>query len=191
MYEQHLTIDEIKQQDDIDIDLPDDEFSRFSPIISPIDELEEAADEAIKIIEKNDRKSLSFSKYISDNDIDYIPECIKQDNMLLDTDTGSKQTGKLNYEKYKGVLETKKICADCPLKKQCLAVSMTEPRRTRVSKNEKSIPGTEYHLPLIMSEYLMFGGFTPQERKIIYDIICFKLEIKDNENFATNYRSTL
>ena len=25
----------------------------------------------------------------------------------------------------------------------------------------------------------MFGGYTPQERKIIYDIICEKLEEKD------------
>ncbi len=179
MYEQHFTIDEIREKEINDDYNPSRDHSRFSPIISPINELEEAADEAIKIIEKNNRKTISFSKYISENDIDYIPQCVSNDDMVLDTKTGSKQTGKLTYDIYKGVLETKRICADCPLKQQCLAVSMTEPRRTRTSKNEKSIPGTDDTSPLIMSEYMIFGGYTPQERKIIYDIICYKLEEKD------------
>lgn len=187
MYEQHFTIEEIRKKEDNDYN-PSKDYSRFSPIISPINELEEAADEAIKIIEKNNRKTISFNKYISENDIDYIPECVANDDMTLDTHTGSKQTGKLTYDIYKGVLETKKICSDCPLRKHCLAVSMTEPRRTRTSKNEKSIPGTDHTSPLIMSEYMMFGGYTPQERKIIYDIICEKLEEKDyNKQNYYNY----
>lgn len=140
MFEQRLTREEIKEYDmNPECELSK-EHARFSPLIAPTDELIEMAYDIVEIIDENHRKTLVFNKYLVEKDIDFVPECATNDNMLLDIDTCSKQTGKLDYETYLEVLKTKNICSDCPLMKQCLAISMTTPRLTRTSKNEKSIP---------------------------------------------------
>lgn len=154
---------------------------RYSPIMAySKEELEDMAYEMAEIIEKNNRKTIVFSEILSKNKMkDYPLPCLYGNVLEEYTDTGSKcnQSGFLQAEQLNNTIELKKACAQCPFSKDCLAVSLTTLQNTRMSKNSKTIPQSDP--PLSISEFLIFGGYTPQERLIIFDKVCEILEEYD------------
>lgn len=157
--------------------------SQYSPVIASEESMVEAAYEVADIIERHGRVPVLFSKLAEEVGLgSYIPACsvTKGQTMMLNTGSSSKQVGGMSPDELGGVLETKQICGRCPLAIQCLAVSMTAPQSGRASKSERVLPGSSIDSPLVLDEYIMFGGFTPQERRIIFDMVCDFLEEKDS-----------
>lgn len=157
--------------------------SQYSPVMASKESMVEAAYEAADIIERHGRTPVLFSRLAEEAGMgSYIPACssTKGQTMMLHTGSSSKQVGGMSPDEMGGVLETKQVCGRCPLAMQCLAVSMTAPQSGRASKSERVLPGTSGEFPLVLDEYIMFGGFTPQERKIIFDMVCDILEEKDS-----------
>lgn len=157
--------------------------SQYSPVMATKESMVEAAYDVADIIERHGRVPVLFSQLAAEAGMAfYTPECSVSVSppMMLHTGSSAKQVGGMSTEELCGVLDTKRICARCPLARQCLAVSMTAPQSGRASKNERVLPGTARDTPLVLDEYIMFGGFTPQERRIIFDIVCNLLEEKDS-----------
>lgn len=157
--------------------------SQYSPVMATRESMVEAAYEVADIIDRHGRTPVLFSQLAAEVGLEsYIPACsvTKGQTMMLNTGSSSKQVGGMSPGELSGVLETKQVCGLCPLATQCLAVSMTAPQSGRASKSERVLPGTQGVSPLVLDEYIMFGGFTPQERKDIFDLVCDILEEKDS-----------
>lgn len=190
-------IDKIKLPDDREIVVTRIGEKRYSPVmIGDADEIEDIAYDVADIIEKSDRKTITFKKILEDKRMhSYAPECSlgTGNEHLLDTESKSGQSGFLSEEKLNDTVRMKEICARCPFRKECLAVSMTTIQISRISKNSKNIP--QSNPPLTMSEYLIFGGYTPQERDIIFDRVCEILsefdELHDHSSSQDNSKSLI
>ena len=164
---------------------------KISPNMSSEKDLEEKAHIVAEMIDMNNREKFSFyqitEQYNRIHDTEVELACFYDvenncERIFLDTGSGSKQAGQLEYDVAEKVIETKIICQDCPLRMECLATSIADNQNTRMSQKERVIPGTgeEYEKPtLILNEWLMSGGYTPQERKVIFEKVCDILEEKD------------
>lgn len=149
----------------------------FDPIMTSSDDLEDMAYEVADIIDKTGRVPLNFAELAHAQGLDgFVPDCSldKGLDLYLDTDTSSKQSGKLQPEQLPEVVNTKIHCFECPLKRECLALSFTGVQITRTSRSEVVIPGTnvEDKVPLVMNDYMISGGLTPQERRIVFERVC-------------------
>lgn len=157
---------------------------KFSPIMATKEYLEDISYKVAQIIEDNDRKPLNFDMFLKEYDPDFIPDCDYYTSTVnIDPDVHSRQVGHLLEEEAQGVIDCKIHCAECPLSTQCLAISMTGIQITRPSKTERTIPpknGDTETPSLVMDDFLIFGGLTPQERRIVFDKVCDILEEKDN-----------
>lgn len=154
---------------------------KFSPIMTSDEELSRIAKEVAIIIEDNDRSSLSFDDFLLVFDASFVPDCdINHDaSLLIDTGTYSKQAGNMTVDMLNEVVNTKLHCQECPLKRECLAVSMTGVQNTRMSRTERTLPkrpGDTTSQTLVMDDFLIFGGLTPQERRRVYHKVCDILE---------------
>ena len=97
----------------------------------------------------------------------------------------SKQVGYMDPETANKVINTKLHCNQCPLKKECLAISLSGIQITRISRSERTLPRRpgDYETPiLVMDDFLIFGGLTPQERRIVFYYVCDILE-DNNKDF--------
>ena len=146
-----------------------------SPIIESEDYLFESAKKVANIIEERKYNFFNFNDFRSKLGSDFLSPCEKNEDMFLDTNSNSKQAGKVDQRTMDKILETKEICSSCPLKNECLAVSLSSPQTTRMSKTERVIPNPNLY-PMVMSEYLIFGGLTPQERRIVFNHVCDIIE---------------
>lgn len=155
---------------------------RRSSIIATNEELDEAAIDAFRIIRDSGRRELNLSDFISILEETGKTDCQREDvDMYLDTNLNSLKVGFLKKTEFDKVIETKIHCAECPIRRGCLAISLTSPQLTESSKTERLIPGTkESGRPLTMSEYLIFGGYTPPERREIHNSVCDLLELSDS-----------
>ena len=160
---------------------------RYSPVLSKETLLDEAALEIAFIIEETGRQPLQFNDFIVSYDLEngtqFIPPChidksTGKTPFLIDMKSSSKQSGQIDQKTLKEVLHTKSICQECPLQKECLATSMTGIQLARSSEKERTIPNSDPSL--VINEYLISGGFTPQERGIIFEKLCNILEDWDN-----------
>lgn len=160
---------------------------RYSPIMSKEELLDAAALEIAFIIEENGRKPLHFNDFIVSYDLkhgtEFMPPChikksTKKTPFLIDMEASSKQSGQIDEKTLKEVLHTKSICQECPLQKECLATSMAGVQLARSSEKERTIPRS--NPSLVMNEYLISGGFTPQERGEIFNKLCDILEDWDS-----------
>lgn len=160
---------------------------RYSPVLSKEDLLDEAALEIAFIIEETGRQPLQFNDFIVSYDLEngtqFIPPChidksTGKTPFLIDMKSSSKQSGQIDQKTLKEILHTKSICQECPLQKECLATSMTGIQLARSSEKERTIPNS--NPSLVINEYLISGGFTPQERGIIFEKLCNILEDWDN-----------
>lgn len=153
----------------------------YKPIITRLEAMMADAERVAEMIEDWGRQSMDFNKLIRrfnlDKDEEFKPDC-ELIYMNTDTDSHSKQSGALSKNLMLDVIETKKHCVECPLKIHCLASSLASPQNTRMSKKERTIPTHDGSL-LTMSEYGIFGGYTPQERRIIFNRVCDILEEND------------
>lgn len=157
---------------------------QISPIIAEREELHQAAIDAFRIILQHDRDNLDFNQLKKERRMPdgFVTDCYfyNSDKPVIDTGSSSLMTGLIDEGRLSDILETKQVCAECPLRKECLAVSMTSKAITKQAKTERILPGTEgRRIPLTMSDFLIFGGYTPQERGIIYNDVCDWLEIRD------------
>lgn len=160
---------------------------RYSPVLSKENLLDEAALEIAFIIEETGRQPLQFNDFIVSYDLEngtqFIPPChidksTGKTPFLIDMKSSSKQSGQIDQKTLKEVLHTKSICQECPLQKECLATSMTGIQLARSSEKERTIPNSDPSL--VINEYLISGGFTPQERGIIFEKLCNILEDWDS-----------
>lgn len=158
---------------------------RYSAIMSTMDEMDMAARIAADIIDDKGRKPLSFAEFIREFDPNFVPDCdfFSEHDLYLDPgESSSKQSGRLTADQLRAVAETKMHCNECPLKNECLSISFTGVQITRTVRRERVLPGTEDRMPLVLDEYLIFGGYTPRERKIIYEKTCDILESRDRRD---------
>lgn len=162
---------------------------RYSPIMSREELLDEAALEIAFIIEETGRQPLQFNDFIVSYDLEngtqFMPPCHIEKStgktpFLIDMESSSKQSGQIDEKTLKEIIHTKSICQQCPLQKECLATSMTGIQLARSSEKERTIPKS--YPSLVINEYLISGGFTPQERGIIFEKLCDILESWDNIN---------
>lgn len=185
-----LTVGSVKLRDDRKIVITKIGDKRYSPImVDSMDELDNIAYEVADIIEKYNRETITFWKILEQKgEPDYPLKCKAGTNLekCIDTDSKVGQSGFLSKEKLLNTIKMKQECSDCPFMKECLAVSMTSIQTARMSKNSKIIPKS--NPPLALSEFLIFGGYTPQEREIIFDKVCEILEEYDalHEGFDQN-----
>lgn len=147
---------------------------RYSPIMpESMDELDDVAYEIATIINDRGRSTINFFKVLDEQGESEYPLPCQYGNKIeeyLDTNSRYNQSGFLSEKQLNNTIEMKKNCAGCPFAKECLAVSMTSVQTARTSKNSKIIPNSEP--PVSLSEYLIFGGYTPQERGIIFGKVC-------------------
>lgn len=158
----------------------------YSPVMSSMEEMDEMARQAADIIDKNNRLPVDFNnlidEYHSQIDESFKPDC-EREFVYIDTESYSRQIGSLGRRQTANVIETKRVCSECPLRAHCLASSLAAPQNTRMSQKERTIPRKGgVSETATMTEYLMFGGFTPQERRIIFEKTCDILEKRDNQS---------
>lgn len=175
-------------------DLLDENFNptvirgkQYSPVIATDSFLEDIALEMALMVEENQRAPFQFNNFIvayeMENDEQFFPPChidkrTKETPFLIELESSSKQSGYLNEDLMKQVVNTKSICQQCPLQKQCLATSLTGVQLARTSDKDRVIPLSSP--PLVINEYLISGGFTPQERAVVFDKMCDILESWDD-----------
>ncbi len=164
--------------DEIEVKLQEKKPGYYLPYtIRSDEELEQISDEVCAIIQNGERVVLSFVDFIDEyrknHDKNFVPACIRS-YMYLDPGSNCNQRGILDSKDMARVLDTKAKCFFCPLKRECLASSLTSPLLLRISQREILIPNAKLEA-LSLDRYLMFGGFTPQERKAIYLRVCEKL----------------
>ena len=132
------------------------------------------AKQVADIIEEKDYKPLMIHDFVDRKEKIAIP-CIEKD-IFLDPDTSAKRAGRMDKKTAARVKQTRETCNLCPLKRECLAVSFTSPRFTRMSKTELTLPSPHYrsdtYVVMVLSEFLMYGGYTPQERALIFEKTC-------------------
>lgn len=153
---------------------------RFSPIMRTQEQLYDTAVEIAALIEDYHRTPLTFEEFIKEMPTKFIPDCdYYKGTLLIDTGTYSKQSGNMPADIANEVINTKLHCTECPLVNQCLAISMTGIQITRVSRTERTLPkypGDTTSPTLVMDDFLIFGGLTPQERRIVFHHVCDILE---------------
>lgn len=167
---------------------------RYDSIMSSPDDMMESAYKAAKIIDDTGRVPLSFNNLIRDTDPDFVPDCDYHSGVGLSldpTNSSSKQSGRLTEKQLEEVINTKRHCRECPYSDECLAISFTGLQITRTSRSERILPGTNDTNPLVLDEYLMFGGYTPKERKVIFEHVCDILEEKDQQMEGFHIRELL
>ena len=161
-------------------------MGKFSPIMATEGYLLDIAYEVAEIIEEHDRKPLSFDIFIKEYDPDFIPDCNYHTAVVnIDPGVHSRQVGLLEENDARDVADCKIHCAECPLSTQCLAVSMTGIQITRPSKSERTLPpkpGDTETPSLVMDDFLIFGGLTPIERRVVFNYVCDILEERDRRD---------
>lgn len=155
----------------------------YTPITMTEEDIKETALEMADIIDYYDRNPIIFAEVLETyrsvtKDPSYSPYCIKT-FLHVDSGTNSRQNGTMTRKQMSNVISTKITCNSCPLKKMCLASSIAVPQTTRMSQKEIVIP-TKYDDSLTMLDYLMYGGYTPQERRLIFEETCRILIERDN-----------
>lgn len=159
---------------------------KVSPIMTGRDKLEELAREIAFFIESHDRQPMHFEQFASQFDPHFVPDCdYNEGSIEIDTGSHSKQKGHMDIDTANKTIDAKLHCAECPLKKECLAISLTGIQITRVSRSERVLPRRpdDFETPiLVMDDFLIFGGLTPQERRIVFYEVCEILE-ENNKDF--------
>lgn len=185
---------ETTQELDYDVDrLHDDGIKvrvvkrgKISPVMTDKEDLREIAEDVAQFIESQERQPMYFDQFASQYDPRFVPDCDYENGALeIDTGSHSKQAGHMDVDTANKVIETKLHCAECPLKKECLAISLTGIQITRVSRSERVLPHRpgDFETPiLVMDDFLIFGGLTPQERRIVFHEVCDILE-DNNKDF--------
>lgn len=147
---------------------------QFAPIIASDEELQQAARDVADIIERTGRRTLNFSEFLEEHP-QFIPDCARDDvdmDILEDSESNADHVGGMKHNELMSVLDAKQHCAVCPIRLECLAVSMTQPQMSANRRTEPRLPKRPDDpgntINLVMSEYLIFGGYTPQERKKIF-----------------------
>lgn len=163
----------------------------FSPLIESYTTMTHDAFKVADIIEYNHRSSLNIADIMESMNLqDFIPDCARDDvNLDIMDDEDNEQNDKpivplnaIPSDRIDAILETKRHCDECPLRLGCLAVSMTQPKISPNRKSEPTLPlypGAESPM-LVMSEYMMFGKYTPQEREYIFMLVSSILELKND-----------
>lgn len=163
---------------------------QISPIMTPRETLKDIAEDVAQIIEENDRQSLYFEKFASQFNPHFVPDCdYESSHLVIDTGSHSKQAGHMDVDTANKVIDTKLHCNECPLKRECLAISMTSVQITRASRSDRVLPrrpGDMETPTLVMDDFLIFGGLTPQERKIVFNYVCDILE--ENNSYIMQKR---
>lgn len=159
---------------------------KISPLMTDGKDLHEVAKDVAAFIESQDRQPMYFDQFASQFDPHFVPDC-DFDSNIIDIDTGShsKQAGHMDVDTANKVIETKLHCAECPLQRECLAISLTGIQITRISRSERVLPRRpgDVDTPiLVMDDFLIFGGLTPQERRIVFHDVCDILE-ENNRDF--------
>lgn len=161
---------------------------KHSPIMESDEAIDKAVEEVLEIIKDKGRRPLSFQELIGRDNV-FVPDCAREElDVNLDIGVHAESRRKLTDWERDVALDTKAHCEECPFRYECLAVSMTSPRIYRSArkdainkKRNDTMPGTEDTFPLYMSEYLIFGGFVPQERLVIYERVCEELRKMDEQ----------
>lgn len=159
---------------------------KISPIMTSKYTLKDIAVEIAQFIESQDRQPMHFEQFASQFNPKFIPDCdYETGSVEIDTGSHSKQVGYMDPETANKVINTKLHCNQCPLKKECLAISLSGIQITRISRSERTLPRRpgDYETPiLVMDDFLIFGGLTPQERRIVFYYVCDILE-DNNKDF--------
>lgn len=159
---------------------------KISPIMTDKDTLKNIAVEVAQFIESQDRQPMHFEQFASQFDPHFVPDCdYDTGDIEIDTGSHSKQAGHMDIDMANKVIDTKLHCAECPLKKECLAISLSGIQITRISRSERVLPRRpdDFETPiLVMDDFLIFGGLTPQERRIVFYYVCDILE-ENNKDF--------
>lgn len=145
--------------------------------------LEKEAVQMAEFIDSTGRVPLRIEEFREKYDPKFQPECWYAHSVgenVTDTEYSSKDTKSLEEIEIENMSIAKEMCERCPLKQSCLAVGLASRKNTRRSKNEKSIPGTEESgRAITLNDFCIYGGYTPGERRIMYNIVCYILEEKD------------
>lgn len=159
---------------------------KISPLMTDRESLRKIAEDVARFIESQDRQPMYFDQFASQFDPHFVPDCDYESNIIeIDTGSHSKQAGHMDVDTANKVIETKLHCAECPLRRECLAISLTGIQITRVSRSERVLPrrpGDTDTPILVMDDFLIFGGLTPQERRIVFYDVCDILE-ENNKQF--------
>ena len=159
---------------------------KISPIMTDRSQLSELAKEIAFFIEAQDRQPMYFEQFASQFNPRFVPDCDWEKGSIdIDTGSHSKQAGHMDIDTANKTIEAKLHCAECPLKKECLAISLSGIQITRISRSERVLPRRpgDYETPiLVMDDFLIFGGLTPQERRIVFYEVCDILE-ENNKDF--------
>lgn len=158
----------------------------YRPITITDRKIQELAEQMADVIDLYDRSPIIFANILETyretiQDPFYNTKCLET---FLHTNSGtnSRQQGTMTRKQMSNVIDTKIICNQCPLQTMCLAASLAVPQTTRMSKKETVIPtNSKYDENLTMVDFLMFGGYTPQERREIFERTCSIL-LKRDEN---------
>lgn len=160
----------------------DEEMLASQQVVASYEELEENAVDMARFIDESGRVPLSIEPFRQSYDRNFQPECWyanEMGNNVTDTDYSSKDTRVLTDDEKDNMHLAKSMCARCPLKRECLAVGLATAKDTRrKSKNKPPIPGTENSRPVYLNEFCIYGGYTPGERLIMYNIIVYLLSEK-------------
>lgn len=156
----------------------------YTPITLTDKKVEELAELMADIIDLYDRSPIIFANILETyratiQDPFYSPKCLES-FLHVDSGTNSRQNGTMTRKQMANVIDTKITCNNCPLQTMCLASSLAVPQTTRMSQKETVIP-TKYGDNLTMVDFLMFGGYTPQERRAIFERTVVILSQRDKE----------
>ena len=152
-------------------------------VTSTIEEIEKQAYKMAEFIDSTGRVPLSIEYFRRRYDSGFQPDCWylnNDNNNITDTEYSSRDVKNIEGTDIDNIHRSKIMCSQCPLQQSCLAVGLASKKNTRRSKNEKAIPQTEEKgQAVILNDFCIYGGFTPGERRIMYNIVCYILEQKD------------
>lgn len=159
---------------------------QFSPVIASYEDMVDDAIEVAHYIESTGRRSLHFAEIFEDMPR-FAPDCAREDvdmEYMEDYESNSNHVGGLKRSEFVDILDGRRHCAECPIRRGCLTMSMTQLQLSNNRRTEPTLPvkpGAPANAPrLVMNEYLVFGGYTPQERKIIFTHVSEVLSLMDS-----------
>lgn len=170
----------MRKLDDYKMSPIDELILSSQQVTASYEELAEAAIEMALFIDRTGRVPLNIEEFRVAYDRNFQPDCwysnLAGDN-ITDTDYSSRDSRVLTDKEKDDLSKSKTMCAGCPLKRECLAVGLATAKDTRrKSKNKPPIPGTEESgQPVYMNEFCIYGGYSPGERLIMYNMIVYML----------------
>lgn len=159
---------------------------QFSPVIASYEDMVDDAISVAQYLESTGRRSLHFAEIFEEMPR-FVPDCARYDidmEYMEDSESNSGHVGGLKREELIRILDGRQHCAECPIRLGCLSMSMTQKQLSNNRRTEPTLPlkpGTPADTPkLVMNEYLIFGGYTPQERRIIFNHVSEVLSLFDS-----------